>query len=50
MAVNDINKGLNYITYGLYIVTTCEGEKERAYCKYRFSGNGGTGPNGYFRQ
>lgn len=28
MAVNDINKGLNYITYGLYIVTTCEGEKK----------------------
>lgn len=27
MAVNDINKGLNYITYGLYIVTTCEEEK-----------------------
>lgn len=28
MAVKDINEGLNYITYGLYIVTSVDGEKK----------------------
>lgn len=28
MAANKINEGLNYITYGLYIVTSIDGEKK----------------------
>ncbi|MBO5011920.1 MAG: flavin reductase family protein [Elusimicrobia bacterium] len=28
MSVEEINQGLNYITYGLYIVTTVDGEKK----------------------
>ena len=28
MAANEINEGLNYITYGLYIVTSFDGEKK----------------------
>lgn len=28
MAVKDINEGLNYITYGLYLVTSVDGEKK----------------------
>ena len=28
MAANEINEGLNYITYGLYIVTSVDGEKK----------------------
>lgn len=28
MSVEEINQGLNYITYGLYIVTTADGEKK----------------------
>ena len=28
MAANEINEGLNYITYGLYIVTSIDGEKK----------------------
>ena len=28
MSIEEINQGLNYITYGLYIVTTIDGEKK----------------------
>ena len=28
MSIEEINQGLNYITYGLYIVTTVDGEKK----------------------
>ena len=28
MSVQDINEGLQYVTYGLYIVTTADGEKK----------------------
>ena len=38
MAVKDIKKRLNYITYGLYIFTTCEDEKKNGLIVDRKSG------------
>ena len=36
MSVQDINDGLQYVTYGLYIVTTADGEKKNGKLYLKF--------------